>query len=215
MHRLRAVSLVFVLSLILTGCAGPSQQYGFSKAEGVYFALPNSWHQISSKSLNAHEATSTTAGAAEKLALVKWQVGYSTDPKIGPKEVFNFEPTDSPIAFARVRSLFPDEINAVSYNTLRDLIVPITDWVTNPNAATPEFSIIDDYEVAEKSARGVRTIFSFTKNGRAQTVDQTAMVSTDRQTIYIFIIRCSDACYAKNKVEMTKISDSFTVRGAK
>lgn len=200
-------------TIILTSCSAPSQTYASSKSEGVFFALPNGWHHVTNQALNAFESKSTAEGAAEKLALVKWQVAYSKDSQVGPKEIFSFTVTDSPLAFARVRSLFPAEVNAVSYNTLRDLVVPITDWVNNPTKTTPKFTILDDFEVVEKGARGVRTIYSFSQNGQGQTVDQTAMVSNDRQTMYVFVIRCSDACYKKNQKTITAISDSFTVRG--
>jgi len=210
---IRPFIAVVVATITLTSCSAPSQTYASSKSEGVYFAVPNGWHAVLNKDLNAFESKSTATGAAEKLALVKWQVAYSPDSKIGSKEVFAFSVIDAPLAFARVRSLFPGEVNAVSYNTLRDLVVPLTDWVNNPTKTTPKFSIIDDYEVVEKGARGVRTIYSFTQDGQAQTVDQTAMVSNDRQTMYVFVIRCSDVCYKKNKKTMTAISDSFTVRG--
>ncbi|CAB4859213.1 MAG: hypothetical protein F2787_01880 [Actinobacteria bacterium] len=214
MLRKRRATLCVAVLALLAGCGQPTQKYGSSKADGVYFTVPYSWNEIATSSLNAYEAKSTQDGAAEKLAMVNWQVGFSPKAKVGAKEIFGFQATDAPLAFARVRRLFPEEINSISYNNLRDLVVPITDWYLNPTAQTPKFTLIDDYEVVEKAASGIRTIYSFVKSGVSQTVDQTAMVSNDRSTIYVFIIRCSSACYNKNKKEITAISDSFTVRGA-
>jgi hypothetical protein len=203
------------ITLLLSACGQSSQKYAASKSEGVYFTVPPSWNEISTQRLTAHEATSKEAGAAEILALVKWQLAFSPARQMSPHDIFSFVATDAPVAYARVRSLLPAEANSVSYNSLRNVIVPITQWVTNPTKETPEFNIIDDYEVVGKGARGVRTIYSFTDGGKSQTVDQTSMVSNDRQMMYIFVIRCSTQCYNKNYKVMTKISDSFTVRGAK
>ena len=203
------------LLALLASCGTPSQKYAASKSEGVYFTVPVSWHEITGASLNAQEARSTAVGAAEKLALVKWQDAFSVDPKYGAKDVFSFKVTSQPVVFARVRVLFPDEVNTVSYNSLRNVIVPLTDWVNYPTKTTPAFNIIDDREIIEKGARGVRTIYSLTQSGEEQTVDQTALVSADRQKIYVFVVRCSTVCYEKYKSAITKIADSFTVRGTR
>lgn len=213
--RLRWIGAFGVFAVLLSSCGEPTQKYGASKSEGVYFTVPATWHEISMVTLNSQEAKSTSAGAIEKLALVKWQEAYSPDRRIGAKETFSLTPTNSPLAFVRVRDLFPDEINAVSYNTLRDIVQPVTDWISNPTATTPIYNIIDDHEVVQKGGRGVRTIYNFVESGVSQTVDQTALMSADHTKIYVFVVRCTTVCYNKNIKVMSRIADSFTVRGAK
>ncbi|MBC7463372.1 MAG: hypothetical protein H7227_03815 [Actinobacteria bacterium] len=212
---LRTGLLLGIFSLILTGCGQPSQKYATSKSEGAYFTVPVAWHKVSMKELNDVEAKSTVSGAAEKLILVKWQEAYSPNPKIGPLEVFSIRPTTQPLVFVRVRWLFPDEFNAMSYDTLRNIVEPVTEWVNNPTESTPKYNIIDDYEVVQKGGRGVRTIFSFTHKGVSQTIDQTSLMSMDGQKIYLLVARCTTKCYQKHSKVLEKISASFTVRGVK
>lgn len=207
--------LLGICVLLLTGCGEPSQKYAASKSEGVYFTVPINWHRVTMKELNAVEAKSTVAGASDKLSLVKWQEAFSSDRKIGPLEVFSIRATNQPLVFVRVRWLFPDEINSMSYNTLRDIVEPVTEWVNNPTESTPEYNIIDDYEVVQKGGRGVRTIFSFKHNGISQTIDQTSLMSLDGQKIYLLVMRCTTKCYQKNEKDLAKIAKSFTVRGVK
>jgi hypothetical protein len=214
-RHFKRIASAGALLLLLTSCGTPTQKYAASKGEGVYFTIPNSWQQISMKELNALEAKSTVTGAAEKLSLVKWQEAYTFDATVPAKSIFNIAATKVPVAFVRVRGLFSDEINAVSYNTLRDIVEPVTEWVNNPTAKTPPYDIIDDYEVVQKGARGVRTIFNFTTNGVSQTIDQTALVSADRQKIYVFVLRCTTVCYNKHIKVISRIADSFTVRGVR
>ena len=213
--RVRRVGSLVLLAFLLASCGHPTQKYGASKSEGVYFTVPVAWHQITMAQLNALEAKSTAIGAVEKLALVKWQEAYSPDATIGAVQTFSLKPTSTPLAFVRVRDLFPDEVNALSYNTLRDIVQPLTVWVTNPTATTPVYNIIDDHEVVQKGGRGVRTIYNFVASGVSQTVDQTALMSPDHQKIYLFVVRCTTVCYNRNIKEISKIADSFTVRGAK
>jgi hypothetical protein len=167
------------------------------------------------KQLNAIESKSTAVGAAERLSLVKWQQAFTFNSTVAPSRVFSLTAPTVPIAFVRVRELFPDEVNSVSYNSLRDVVEPITDWVNNPSETTPLYDIVDDYEVVQKGARGVRTIYNFTSKGVSQTIDQTALVSTDRQKIYVFVLRCTTACYKKHIKAISRIADSFTVRGVR
>lgn len=213
--RSRGFCAIALVALLLTSCGHATQKYGASKAEGVYFTVPNGWHEITMLALNSEEAKSTAAGAVEKLALVKWQEAFSPDSKIGPKQTFSLTPTNSPLAFVRVRDLFPDEVNALSYNTLRDIVQPVTVWVTRPTATTPIYNIIDDHEVIQKGGRGVRTIYNFIESGVSQSVDQTALMSPDHAKIYVFVIRCTTTCYNKNIKVISRIADSFTVRGTK
>ena len=211
----KSLALILASSFLLTSCGEQSQSYASSKSEGVYFTVPNKWSSISNAALNKFEAKSAQGAAAQRQELVTWQIAYSIDPEVRASQIFNIDAPKKPVAFARVRNLSADEINAVSYNVLRDVIVPLSQWVSSPSSDTPPFDIYDDYEVQEKGARGVRTIFTFTHKGVAQTIDQTAMLSPDHSKIYLFIIRCTISCYKKNEKIMTKISNSFTVRGAR
>ena len=167
------------------------------------------------KVLNHLEATSGVDGAAEKLALVKFQEAYSLNSTVPPKLIFSLEPPKVPVAFVRVRELFSDEANGASYNSLRDIVEPVTEWVNNPTDSTPVFDILGDKVVVQKGARGVRTVFSFTVNDISQKIDQTSLISTDRSKIYVLVMRCTTTCYNKHMKLITKIADSFTVRGAR
>ena len=204
-----------VLTLALMGCAQPSQKYASNESEGVYFAIPNSYHLISQKDLSKAESANTASGAANRAATVIWQEAYSPNKSYTASTVLKIKTPDEPIVFIRTRNLMGDEINSISYNSMRDVIVPLTSWVDGTKTA-PQYDISLDEERIEKGARGVRSEFWFTSSdGEKQTINQTTLLSTDHTKIYILIIRCSNACFDKNRKILTKISDSFTVRGAR
>jgi len=48
-----------------------------------------------------------------------------------------------------------------------------------------------------------------------QTLNQTSLMSNDRSTLYIFVVRCATKCYTKNKKVIEEIVTSYTVQGAK
>jgi len=199
----------------LTACS-QSQIYAADKESGAYVSIPKGWNKIERTELDSFESKSTAEGAEEKLASVVWQEAYSTSPDVTAEQVLNLNAPKGAVMYIRVRDLNYEEMNSISYNSLRSVIVPITSWLAEPEKANSKFVLIDDYERVEKIARGVRTIYSFADSkGVLETVDQTALVSDDRSRIYLLIIRAKTKYYDKNVDELLAIGDSFTVRGDK
>jgi hypothetical protein len=215
MRRPVIALLGIALVLGLTGCGESSKLYPASKSEGVFFSVPTNWKALSTASLNKYEKESTEPEGAARQALVKWQIAYTTNKKLKVPEVFNLTAPSQPLVFARVRDLESSEINSVSYNTLRDVIVPVTQIIAGDDPSAPNFQILVDQEVVQKGARGVQTVYSFSIDDKEQTINQTSLMSNDRTTMYIFVVRCTTECYAKNKKKIEEIVSSFTVEGAR
>ena len=215
MRRGRILGVCVTLSLVLTGCGESSKLYPASKADGVFFSVPKSWHGLSNAALNKYEKKSSEGESNSRQSLVRWQVAYSTDSKIKVSQVFSLKPVKSPLVFVRVRDLTGSETNDFSYNSLRNVIVPITQLSEGADLGVADFKILEDGEVVEKGARGVQSIYSFSIDGTDQTFNQTVLMSNDRSTLYIFMVRCATKCYTKNKKVMEEIVKSYTVQGAK
>jgi len=215
MRRPVIALLGIALVLGLTGCGESSKLYPASKSEGVFFSVPTNWKALSTASLNKYEKESTEPEGAARQALVKWQIAYTTNKKLKAAEVFNLTAPTKPLAFARVRDLENSEINSVSYNTLRDVIVPVTQIIEGEDPSAPDFQILVDQEVVQKGARGVQTVYSFSIDGKEQTINQISLMANDRTKLYIFVVRCTTECYNKNKKKIEEIVSSFTVEGAR
>ena len=206
--------VVALLALLMLSACTPSKQYDGSKSEGAFFAVPIGWTKISQSKLDSEEGKDATDAALERLSLVTFQVGYTKRAKIEARDVFMLKPTEEPVMYVRFRELLPEERNAISLNTLRNLIFPITDVLDGTINNDRNFEIFDDQEVVEKGARGVNLLYSFDYEGVNTTVNQIALYSNDQSKIYLFVIRCSTECYNKNLDEIDEIVKSITVRGA-
>jgi hypothetical protein len=202
------------LALLLLGACAPSKQYEGSKSDGVFYAVPNGWHRVDSKILAKEESKNASQDALDRLSMVTYQMGFTKAKSISPRDVFMLKPTDQPVLYVRFRDLFPEERNAISLNTLRNIILPVTDLLDGTINNDRNFQLYDDQEVIEKGGRGVNLLYSFDYEGINETVNQVALYSNDQSKIYLFIIRCSTVCYKKNVDEIDKIVKSFTVRGA-
>lgn len=213
MKRSRILILLMILPLALTGCGESSKLYPSSKADGVYFSVPKNWHTLSTATLNKYEKKAAGSGANSRQSLVKWQVAFSTDSKVKVSQVFSLTPPVKPLVFARVRDLTATEANSFSYNSLRNVIIPITQLTEGVDLGVSDFKVILDEEKEEKSARGVHTVYSFSINGTEQIFNQTVLMSNNHSTVYIFTARCKTSCYTKNKKLIEEIVNSYTVQG--
>ena len=220
--RLKYIASAIAALFLLTACAPPSHIYAANKKVGSYFTVPYSWKEISQALLSKQESQSTASGAAERLAAVTWQEAFYQKGKVLPADIFSLRAPNAPTAYVRVRSLNGDEMNSVSYNSLRNIFVPLTTWLNsstnsaNSPVVMSNFQLLGDEERIEKGARGIRSVFSFTgSDGIDQTFNQTALISPDHSMMYILLVRAKSADYARANKILTDISNSFTVLGAK
>ena len=212
--QLIAALLVAPLIMTLTACT-PSKQYAGNKTDGAFFSVPNGWREISQASLNKEEGNTKNQNDLDRLSMVSYQIGYTTSKTLTAREVFQLAPTKDPVVFARFRDLFPEERNAISFNLLRDVILPVTWYQDGTKTNDRNFQLIDDQEIVQKGGRGVNLVYSFDYNGINETINQTSLYSNDQNKIYIFIVRCSTECYNKNIKTLDQIVKSFTLRGAR
>jgi hypothetical protein len=214
MLKVKGLILAIAGLSLLTGCSS-TQMYAKDKKDGVYFTLPNGWTKISNASLNQREAKSTASGAADRLSLVSWQEAYSLKGEASASDVFSLKSPKSPIVYVRVRDLSMDEVQSVSYNSLRDIIVPLTTWIQKGNT-TNNFVLQNDQEAVQKAARGVHSIYSFVgSDGVDQTINQAAYFSNDHSKLYVLLVRASTKDFISSEKILNKIANSFTIRGSR
>jgi hypothetical protein len=204
-----------VLALVMLSACTPSKQYAGSKDDGAFFSVPNGWTKVGASALNKEESKNASQDDLDRLSMVTYQVGFTKSKKISPRDIFMLEPTKEPVLYARFRDLFPEERNAISLNTLRNIILPITGYMDGTTTNDRNFELYDDQEIVAKGGRGINLLYSFDYNGVNETVNQVALYSNDQNKIYLFIIRCSTVCYNKNIDEIDEIVKSFTVKGAR
>lgn len=215
-QRRVAASLLIAsaLALSVTACGSPSKIYGKNAQLGVFFTVPANWNKISAEEIRSYELENADAAAKNKADLVLWQEAYSESSKTSAKNLLQLDAPLALTAFARVRALTLDESDAMSYNGLRNLILPVTDLITGESTIVDEFQLLDEQEIITDNSRGLRTVYSFTpKGGENETVDQTALLTNDRRSIYFFLVRCTTECFTESQSSVDEIVQSFTVKG--
>lgn len=206
--------------MFVSACGTASYHYVKNSEERLYFKVPRQWERLDQQSLDRFElqGVDKASRAARLLDELTWSIAYEDSDEPSPEHLLSG--TDDPMAYARVQRLLEPQRNSVSFDSLRNLVLPVTEAAreaAKANEVLPSgFELIDDEVVTPREGlRGVHVVFSYTLGEALQTFDQTAYVNDDASRIYLLLVRCTAACYEDREPELREIIRSFTVRESK
>ena len=209
-HVYRVAALV-VVGLSAAGCSlAPQYTYVSDSADNAYFKVPPSWHQVSESSLQSAEGPSTQEGS------YLWSEAYDAASKPSVDHVF--AATARPVAYASVLSLSSGERNQISFNSMRDLLLPVTAAARKAAAAAHEelegFASLSDQVLTDgHNNRGIREIFEYDLGTTLETFDLTVLTNAGTTKLYFLLVQCSATCFAANYPQISDVVTSFTVGG--
>ena len=194
----------------LSACGAPAYTYVADSAAKTYYKVPTEWHQISQHDLNA---ALTAAGGSNPGV---WSTAF--DAGTAPSGSNFLAPSISkPFVFAEVGSLSPTVSNELSYNVLRDFMLPVTSNARQQEAASgfplTNFKQLRDQTItAQQGVHGVRETFQYTfPGGIVDTFDEDVLTNADQTVVYFLMLHCTDSCYSQNQNNINTVMSSFTV----
>ncbi|MGN6795890.1 MAG: hypothetical protein ACTHJW_26185 [Streptosporangiaceae bacterium] len=198
--------------LAVAGCAAPQFTYVADSSAKAYFKVPNYWHKIDDSSLASQLKRSgfTTGGSI-------WDEGFDAAGIPSASHVLSAS-VSKPFALALVAPLSQAASSAMSYNLLRDFILPVTS--TSRQSATSrgfpltKFQLHSDAVIKPGAGvHGIREVYSYTyPDGATDTFDQVALTNSDSTMVYLLLVHCLSSCYSKNTNAIDTVMQSFTVR---
>jgi hypothetical protein len=203
-----------VVTVAVAGCAAPQYTYVADGSAYTYFKVPYGWHKISDVSLAQQlKAPGSVFGQSDGM----WDAAY--DAATAPTAAHLFSPTATqPFAFAFVAPLSSAGSNEMSYNGLRDIMLPVTAQA-RAAAAKDKFPLTgfhllrDSMLTPSGGVHGVWETFDYTyPGGITDTFDQVALTNADSTQLYVLVMHCLASCYSQNRNEFNTIMSSFTVR---
>jgi hypothetical protein len=210
-HLYRVAALVVVgLSMAGCGLAAPQYTYVSDSADSAYFKVPPTWHQVNESSLQSAEGSSSQEGS------YLWSAAY--DASAEPSVDHVFAATAKPVAYASVLSLSSAERNDMSFNSMRDLLLPVTSAARQAAADDKEglsgfASLSDQLLTNGNNDRGIREIFDYDLGVTPETFDLTVMVNAATTKLYFLLVQCSATCFASDYSQISNVVSSFTVGG--
>jgi hypothetical protein len=206
-----AILLVAVLTTIgLSGCGAPQYTYVSDSSAGTFYKVPAAWHQISQKSLNA--ALAAAGGSGDGV----WSTAYDAD-SAPSADHFLAADVGKPFVFAEVGTLSPTVSAELSYNMLRDFMLPVTSTARQQDAQsgfplTNFKQLRDDTITGKQGVHGVRETFQYTfPGGTVDTFDEDVLTNADQTVVYFLMVHCTNACYTQNETNINTVMSSFTV----
>lgn len=203
--------LVAVVTAIgVSGCGSPQYTYVSDSAAGTYYKVPHDWHQISQQSLDAE----LTAEGASADGI--WATGFDAD-SAPSADHFLASNANEPFVFAEVGSVSSTVSNELSYNMLRDFMLPVTSTSRSEDAQSgfplTDFKSLRDQTITGKQGvHGVRETFQYTfPNGVADTFDEDVLTNADQTVVYFLLVHCTNTCYTANQTNIDAVMTSFTV----
>jgi hypothetical protein len=206
-----AVLLAGVLTTVgLSGCGAPAYTYVADSAAGTYYKVPVQWHPVSQKQIDAL----FTAEGGSSAGI--WSTAFDAGSGPNANHVLAGD-LSQPFAFAEVLALNSTASNELSYNMLRDFMLPVTSS-TRSNDAQQGFPLTDFKQLVDQTitgkqgVHGVRETFQYTfPGGAANTFDEDVLTNADQTEVYLLMVHCTSTCYTQNQNAINTVMTSFTV----
>jgi hypothetical protein len=205
------ILLVGVLTTFgLSGCGAPAYTYVADGAAGTYYKVPVQWHPISQQQID--DLLQSEGGSSAGIWSTAFDAG--TGPNADHVLAGNLS---QPFAFAEVLTLNPTASNELSYNMLRDFILPVTSSTRSTESQegfplTDFKQLLDQTVTGKQGVHGVREIFQYTfPGGAANTFDEDVLTNADQTVVYLLMVHCTNTCYAQNQASIDTVMTSFTV----
>ena len=194
----------------LSACGAPGYTYVADTPAKTYYKVPSQWHQISQKDLDS--ALKAAGGSSDGI----WSTAFDADT--APSGTNFLAPSiGKPFVFAEVGTLSSTVSNELSYNMLRDFMLPVTSDSRQQDAASgfplTAFKQLRDQTITGKQGvHGVRETFQYTfPGGVADTFDEDVLTNSDQTVVYFLMVHCTNSCYSQNQNNINTVMSSFTV----
>jgi hypothetical protein len=204
-----------VIGVMVAACGAPQFTYVANSNSQTYFKVPNAWHKISDTAL-AHALGGNNSAT---IPTGVWSVGYDGSAVPSAGHILGAS-ARQPFVLALVEPLSAAASNAMSYNTLRDVFLPVTaadrQSAARQGFALTGFHLLQDARLTPgQGVHGVRDIFDYTfPDGSTDTFDQIAVTNADATKLYLLLLHCTASCYTKHASEIDTVMNSFTVRSS-
>lgn len=222
-----------MLALVLATACGESKfRYVSNSDINTYLKVPSEWKVYTQDDLVGAEIDAARqANQPSSLldALInrqfQWRMAFDGDPQ--PSVEHTLSLAEEPVVEVSVRALDQDEHDQVSLAALRNVIINYDEMKAGAQAdftgrgvgvagnSTSTFRPIDEEELHyDGGIRGVRLRYVLRPNANSPfyAFDQTTLVDSKAQRLYVLLIRSGEAQFLRDNQLFSEIAKSFTVK---
>jgi hypothetical protein len=192
----------------LSACGAPAYTYVADGSAGTYYKVPTQWHQLSQKNLDAALTAEGLSGDGI------WSTAFDAASRPSGGDFLGPD-LAKPFVWAEVGTLSATASAEVSYNMLRDFMLPVSSSGRQEDTDFPLTgfkSLRDQTITAPQGVHGVRETFQYTfPTGEVDTFDEDSLTNADQTVVYYLLVHCTNACYEQNQNAINTVMTSFTI----
>jgi hypothetical protein len=192
----------------LSACGAPAYTYVADGSAGTYYKVPTQWHQLSQKNLDAALTAEGLSGDGI------WSTAFDAASRPSGGDFLSPD-LAKPFVWAEVGTLSATASAEVSYNMLRDFMLPVSSSGRQEDTDFPltDFKSLRDQTItAPQGVHGVRETFQYTfPTGEVDTFDEDSLTNADQTVVYYLLVHCTNACYEQNQNAINTVMTSFTI----
>jgi len=222
-----------LVTMLLAGACSKSEfRYVSNSGINTYLKVPSDWKVYNHDDLVGAEI-SAARSANQPSSLIdvlvnrqyQWRMAFDSDPR--PSVEHTLALAEQPVVEVSVRALGAAEHDQVSLASLRNVIVNYDEMKSQAadeqagrsvgigGDSTTTFRPIDEAELHfPDGVHGVRLRYVLRPNASSPffAFDQTTLVDSKSQRLYVLLIRSGEAQFLRNNQLFTEIAKSFTVK---
>jgi hypothetical protein len=223
MRQLRRIATALLASAVavamtaLAGCASPGYTYASDTSDHAYFKVPAGWQQVSPVAVRDAQLTQLSQSAAGPAGgAFAWSRAYAGTAHLPITALFAGSRT--PVVYASVQDIGSALRAALSYDFMRDLLLPVTPQARQAAAAAGQqltgFSLVASSIVTGSGGvRGINELFEYDFGGQPDAFDQTVLTNSSTTKLYLLLVQCYQSCFVAHENQIKTVVESFTVRG--
>jgi hypothetical protein len=208
-RRVWVLSAVVALALVLSACANSGFHYVKSSSDHTYFKVPESWKLYDNEALLKVAKADLTAEQLKQARQNQWSAIFDGHPHPALSHVTNRAPTH-PVGRALVQSLSAESADGVSLMQLRNIFYDVDTRVSKDTASVVSYTPVE----RDGGFHGSHLVIKLTTSKGDTILNQIALVDQATSKVYAIAVKCSTACYEKNKTKIEQVIDSWTVKAS-
>jgi hypothetical protein len=169
--------------------------------------VPDRWKLYDTGAILDPKISGLTQEEADAQAEIQWVTAFDADPR--PRLAHVFSGKNHPWGVARVSPIGPEEADAVSLASLRNLFFDIDGSEDEEGAEIISYDPVN----LDGGFHGSHLVANLTmEKGEVMTIDQTVLVDQATTKLYALLVSCSNVCYEQNSGDIERVVESWTVR---
>lgn len=201
----------------LAGCGAPAYTYAVDSQDHVYFKVPAGWYQVPASAVASAQSALQKAPLGAHGGPYLWSRAYAAEPDPGAVDLLTGAPV--PIVYVSVQSVRDWLKAGMSFDEMRDILYPVTSQgrqqAAEEGAKFTGFNLVGGSTIAtSEGIRGINELYEYDFARVPDAFDQTVLTNTATSKLYLLLVQCTQACFAKYVTQIKAIVESFTVRGS-